>query len=472
MPGAASHAADQAGRNTQLLAQLARVSLAEREALLRGLIEARLGAFLGWPEARRLAPDQRLLALGIDSLRAVDFKILLETELGCALRTSLLFDHPTLEALAHHLVHALGEPPPEAVGAPAPAAPASDGHAPAGPDVGVPRIGEMGEMAQMAQMSEPQLLGVLRAASARLAAIEAARSEPIAVVGIGCRFPGGATTAEQFWQLQLDAIDAITEVPPQRWELSAFHDPDPAAPGKMIARHGGFLGDLALFDAAFFGISAREATQMDPQQRLLLECAWEALEHGGQSPRQLAGAPVGVFIGSGIAEYAWSRHGVSLDRVGPYFSVGESISMVSGRVAYSLGLTGPALTLDTACSSSLVAVHLACEAIRRGECRAALAGGVNLMIIPRISVALSKAEMLSHDGRCKTFSAAANGYVRAEGCGVIHLKRLSDARRDGDRVLAVVRGSAVNQDGASAGLTAPSGPAQEAVIRRALQAGG
>ena len=313
---------------------------------------------------------------------------------------------------------------------------------------------------------------MLRAASARLAAIEAARSEPIAVVGIGCRFPGGATTAEQFWQLQLDAIDAITEVPPQRWELSAFHDPDPAAPGKMIARHGGFLGDLALFDAAFFGISAREATQMDPQQRLLLECAWEALEHGGQSPRQLAGAPVGVFIGSGIAEYAWSRHGVSLDRVGPYFSVGESISMVSGRVAYSLGLTGPALTLDTACSSSLVAVHLACEAIRRGECRAALAGGVNLMIIPRISVALSKAEMLSHDGRCKTFSAAANGYVRAEGCGVIHLKRLSDARRDGDRVLAVVRGSAVNQDGASAGLTAPSGPAQEAVIRRALQAGG
>jgi acyl transferase domain-containing protein/NADPH:quinone reductase-like Zn-dependent oxidoreductase/acyl carrier protein len=448
------------GTDASALARLSRAALEDGKAYLRGFVEARLGELLAWPEPRRLAPDQPLLALGIDSLRAVDFKIVLEAQLACSLRSSLLFDHPTLEALTHylavevfHLVPA-GEPRAHGGGA-------VGGHAGAAPAIEA-----------LDQMPEDQLLAVLRASSARLDALERARSEPIAVVGIGCRFPAGVTDAEALWRLQRDGIDAITEVPPGRWDLAAFYDPDPAAPGKMTARYGGFLGDLAQFDAAFFGISAREATQIDPQQRLLLECAWEALEHAGQAPRQLSGAPVGVFVGCRSSEYAWSRHGLSTEHVGPYFNVGDSISMTAGRVSYLLGLTGPSLALDTACSSSLVAVHLACEAIRRGECRAALAGGVHVMIMAVTSVGLSKAGMLARDGRCKTFSAAADGYVRAEGCGVIYLKRLSDARRDGDRVLAVVRGSAVNQDGASAGLTVPSGAAQEAVIRRALQVAG
>ncbi|HEX8108313.1 MAG TPA: type I polyketide synthase, partial [Kofleriaceae bacterium] len=421
-----------AGRPPSLRSRLSRAPLNQAELILRDVVQARLAELLGWPEVRQLAPDQSLLELGIDSLRAVDFKLLLEAELDCSLRSSLLFDHPTMAALVRYLAaDALGLAP-----------------------------------------AEPE---IVHASSEQLQAIARARAEPIAVVGIGCRFPGGqevASTAEQFWQLQLDAVDAITEVPPTRWDASAFYDPDPAAPGKMATRHGGFLGDLTRFDAQFFGISAREATQMDPQQRLLLECAWEAIEHAGQAPRQLSGAPVGVFVGCRSSEYGWSRHGLSTEGVGPYFNVGDSTAMTSGRLSYLLGLTGPSVALDTACSSSLVAVHLACEAIRRGECSAALAGGVHVMVMATTSVGLSKAGMLSRDGRCKTFSAAANGYVRAEGCGVVYLKRLSDARRDGDRVLAVVRGSAANQDGASAGLTVPSGAAQEAVIRRALQVAG
>jgi len=446
-----------AGGDPSLRARFARVSPEEAKALLREFLQARLGEFLEWPEARALEPEQSLLGLGIDSLRAVDFKILLETQLDCSLRSSLLFDHPTLEALTHYLAAEVLD-----------LVPADEGRV----NGGGARRGAAPIMDRVSEMSEAQLLAVLRESSARLHAMERARAEPIAVVGIGCRFPPGLTSAEEFWRLQLDAVDAITEVPPSRWDLAAFYDPNPAAPGKMSTRYGGFLGDLAQFDAQFFGISAREAMNMDPQHRLMLECAWEAVEHAGQSPKQLSGAPVGVFVGCRASEYAWSRHGLSTENINPYFAVGDSLSMASGRLSYLLGLTGPSVALDTACSSSLVAVHLACEAIRRGECSAALAGGVNVIILASGSIALSKAGMLSRDGRCKTFAAAADGYVRAEGCGVIYLKRLSDARRDGDRVLAVVRGSAVNQDGASAGLTVPNGPAQEAVIRRALEVGG
>ncbi|MEO7729983.1 MAG: type I polyketide synthase, partial [Kofleriaceae bacterium] len=450
-PGAEPALSGAAG--AALRAQLSRASLAEGVALLADFVAARLAELLGWPASRHLAPDHSLIGLGIDSLRAVEFKLLLEAELDCSLRSSLLFDHPTLAALAHHLAAEVFRLAPAAEPSRGPSAASATALA-------------------IDDLPAHQLLAVLHASAARLGAIEQARSEAIAVVGIGCRFPGGAVTAEQFWQLQLDGVDAITEVTADRWDAAALYDPDPAAPGKMVTRHAGMLGDLARFDAAFFGISAREAANMDPQQRLLLECAWEAIEHAGQSPRQLSGTPVGVFVGCRPSEYAWSRHGLATEQLGPYFAVGDALSMTAGRLSYVLGLTGPSLALDTACSASLVAVHLACEAIRRGECNAALAGGANVLLLAATSIALSKAGMLSPGGRCRTFAASADGYARAEGCGVVYLKRRSDAQRDGDRVLAIVRGSAVNQDGPSAGLTVPNGPAQEAVIRRALQVGG
>ncbi|HET7500125.1 MAG TPA: alpha/beta fold hydrolase [Kofleriaceae bacterium] len=456
-PDAASDRSASAEPRPELRSRLARASWDQATALLREFLQAQLAELMGWTEGSQVAPDRSLLGLGIDSLRAVDLKLAIEAALDCALRSSLVFDHPTIDGLARYLAgDVLG------------LAPAADhgGDAPARRDAAAP------DRPAIDAMSEHQLLAVLRESTARLHALGQARCEPIAVVGIGCRFPGGVASADEFWQLQLAAVDAITEVPPDRWDGAALYAPDPAAPGKMITRHGGFLGDLSQLDAAFFGISAREAASMDPQQRLLLECAWEAIEHAGQSPRELSGAPVGVFVGCRPSEYAWSRLGRATHDLGPYFAAGDALSMTAGRLSYVLGLTGPSMALDTACSASLVAVHLACEAIRRGECRAALAGGANVLLLASGSIALSKAGMLSPDGRCKTFAAAANGYARAEGCGVVYLKRLSDAARDGDRVLAVVRGSAVNQDGASAGLTVPSGPAQEAVIRRALEVAG
>ena len=308
---------------------------------------------------------------------------------------------------------------------------------------------------------------------ARLKAVESAAREPIAIIGLGCRVPGQANDAASFWRLLRDGVDATSDVPADRWDVDAFYHPDPDHPGTIATRRGGFLGDVSQFDPTFFGIARREAQGMDPQQRLLLEVAWEALEHAGQAPDTLERSNTGVYVGMAGSDYAYMQLETG-DRtlLDPHFASGIGHSVVSGRLSYLLGLQGPSVTIDTACSSSLVAVHQASQALRAGECRMALAAGVNLILSPDIYVALSRSRMLSPDGRCHTFDAAADGFARGEGCGVVVLKRLSDAVQDGDRVLAVIRGSAVNQDGASSGLTAPNGPQQEAVIREALSRSG
>ena len=294
-------------------------------------------------------------------------------------------------------------------------------------------------------------------------------AEPVAVVGVGCRFPGGVTGPASFWQLLLDGNDAVTEVPADRWNADDFYDRNPLAPGRMTTKWGGFVSDVAGFDAEFFGITPRETDAMDPQQRTLLEVAWEALENAGIPPDSLGGSRTGVVMGMS----SWDYTIVNIERraeIDAYVSTGNPHSTAVGRIAYVLGLRGPAVAVDTACSSSLVAVHLACQSLRLRESDLFLAGGVQLSLSPHSGIALSKWSALSPQGRCKTFDAGADGFVRGEGCGVVVLKRLSDAMRDGDRVLAVVRGSAVNQDGRSSGLTAPNVLAQRDVITDALRA--
>lgn len=312
----------------------------------------------------------------------------------------------------------------------------------------------------------------IRSLRARLKAAEDAAHEPIAIVGMGCRFPG-ANSPERFWLLLRNGVDAVAPVPANRWNKDAFYDPDPEAPGKMYLREGGFLEDVEGFDAAFFGISPREALRLDPQQRLMLEVCWEALEDAGIGPDSLAGSATGVFAGVMNGDYAFRQaHHLSPESVDPYMLAGSDLSFVAGRVAHFLGLEGPTIATATACSSSLVSVHLACQALRQRECDLALAGGVNLILDPTTPLMLTKLRALAPDGRSKTFDARANGYGRGEGCGVVVLRRLSDALAAGDRILAVIRGSAVNHDGHSAGLTVPNGHAQERVIRRALSEAG
>ncbi|PYQ39698.1 MAG: short-chain dehydrogenase, partial [Acidobacteria bacterium] len=303
----------------------------------------------------------------------------------------------------------------------------------------------------------------------RLDAMERARAEPIALIGLACRFPGGADP-EAFWRLLHEGGDAITEIPPDRWDVDAYYDPDPDAPGKMYTRQGGFIGAVDGFDPQFFGIAPREAVSMDPQQRLLLEVAWEALENAGQAPDRLAGSRTGVFIGIASSDYATLllRAEGHLGWIDAYRASGAAHSVASGRLSYVLGLQGPSMSVDTACSSSLVAVHLACQSLRSRESRMALAGGVHLALAPENSVTFAKSRMLARDGRCRTFDAGAEGFGEGEGCGLVVLKRLSDAVADRDLVLAVIRGGAINQDGASSGLTAPNGPAQQALLRDAL----
>ena len=317
-----------------------------------------------------------------------------------------------------------------------------------------------------------QALRKLEATESQLRALQHEKSEAIAVVGMGCRFPGEADTPEEFWRLLSAGRDAISEIPADRWDVSSLYDPDPQTPGKMYTRNGGFLRQIDGFDAGFFGISNREAPSIDPQQRLLLEVGWEALENAGLVPRQLAGSRVGVFVGLCTNDYSQLLAQRARTEIDAYLATGNSHSVAAGRLAFLLGFTGPALAIDTACSSSLVAVHIACQNLRQRECDLALAGGVNLMLTPDLTVNFCKALMLSPDGRCKTFDASADGFARGEGCGMVVLKRHSDAVRDGDPILALIRGSAINQDGRTSGLTVPNGPSQQAVIRQALENAG
>ncbi len=300
--------------------------------------------------------------------------------------------------------------------------------------------------------------------------LEYRQREPIAIIGLSCRFPM-ASNADEFWRLLDKGVDASREVPPERWDVDSYYDPDPDAKGMVYTRRGYYLDKIDEFDAAFFGISPREAELMDPQQRILLEQAWCAVEDAGIAIKDLDGSRTGVFVGATASDYAMMIQESYTDP-GPYFITGNTLNVLAGRLAYVLRLQGPAMAIDTACSSSLVSVHQACLSLRNGESNLVLAGGVNLMISPRTTIATCRAHMLSPDGHCKTFDASADGYARGEGCGMLVLKRLSDAERDGDRVLALVRGSAVNQDGRSSGLTVPNGPAQQKVIADALRVAG
>ncbi|HEV2149464.1 MAG TPA: polyketide synthase, partial [Longimicrobiaceae bacterium] len=303
----------------------------------------------------------------------------------------------------------------------------------------------------------------------RIERMERERAEPLAVVGMGCRFPGGADDPDRFWELLREGFDAVREIPADRWDADALYDADPDAAGKLSTRWGAFLDGVDRFDPDFWGIAPREAARMDPQQRILLEVAWRALEDAGLPAERLAGSRTGVFVGAHNHSTDYARmQFADPEGVDTYTGTGTSHAVLAGRLAYLLDLRGPSVCVDTACSSSLVAVHLACRSLRERESDLAVAAGVNLILAPDFTLAATRMKMLSADGRCKTFDAAADGIVRGEGCGVVVLKRLSDALRDGDRIRAVIRGSAINQDGHTNGLTAPSGLAQREVVRAAL----
>ncbi|WAS96619.1 type I polyketide synthase [Nannocystis punicea] len=433
--------------------RLSGLPTARRLERVRAAIQAEVGRVLSSGAA--VAIDRPLQELGLDSLMAVELRNALATRFGVGLPATLVFDAPTVASLAERVLAAM-----KLAEAPATEAAAKlvDGSATE------PADGLATEAATKLATGPADGLATNKAR------VGPAGEVPIAIVGMGCRLPGGVDDPEAFWRLLAEGRDAIAEVPRERWDAAALYDPDPSAVGKSICRSGGFLRDIDRFEPGFFGISPREAARMDPQQRLLLETSWEALERAGIAAERLGGSDTGVFVGLMYQEYG--ARTTDLAELDGYVSTGGAASVASGRLSYVLGLKGPSMTVDTACSSSLVTVHLACQALRRGECSLALAGGAALMLTPTVFVEFSRLRGLAPDGRCKSFAAGADGVGWSEGCGMLVLKRLPDALRDGDPVLGVIRGSAVNQDGRSNGLTAPNGPSQEAVIRKALAAAG
>ncbi|HEU5473873.1 MAG TPA: SDR family NAD(P)-dependent oxidoreductase [Actinophytocola sp.] len=414
-----------AGAATVLAARLAELSAAEQEQLLLDLVRDRTAAVLGHDSTEGIEPGRAFKDLGFFSLTAVELRNRLATATGLDLAPTLIFDHPTPLILAEYLWAEL--------------------------------------------MAAPRELAVATPGAV------AVTDEPIAVVGMGCRFPGGSDDPDRYWRALLDGVNGVREVPPDRWDAAAYYDEDRSAKGKAYTQHGGFLADIAGWDAAFFGMSPQEALRLDPQHRLLMELMWEALEDAGIAADRLRGSRTGVFVGMVDSSQYLKRQteaegAAPIDD--PYFGLGGSPSAAAGRIAYHLDLRGPCLTVETACSSSLVATHLAVQSLRRGECDLALVAASSALIHPDVFVGACKMGMLAGDGRTKSFDAAADGFVMGEGCGVVVLRRASDVGTDtgagGRRAHAVIRGSAITQDGQSNGLTAPNRAAQLAVIRAAL----
>jgi phthiocerol/phenolphthiocerol synthesis type-I polyketide synthase C len=420
-------------------------STAEIEQWLREALALAAGI-----RAEAVDPDMPFAGYGLRSVEMVTIVGDLERRLGTPLAPTVVWEHPTPAKLAEQL--AAGHRDATA--------------APAAPAAVVPTVPEpVTARDTTAREPAPQTAGPASSTPPE------ADGEPIAIIGIGCRFPGGADSPDSFWQLLTEGRDAVTEVPADRWDTARYASDDPAAPGRTNSRWGGFLEGVDRFDAAFFGISQQEAAHMDPQQRLLAEVAFEAVENAGVPTDRLAGTPTGVFVGISTFDYATGQLR-DLDAIDPYTGTGSALSIAANRLSYLLDLRGPSMAVDTACSSSLVAVLQACTSLQRGDCDLALAGGVNLVLSPAFAINFSKAGVMSADGRCKPFDAAADGYVRSEGAGVVVLKPLARALADGDPVHAVIRGGAVNQDGASNGLMAPNPQSQEAVLRAAHRRAG
>ncbi|MEM6107254.1 SDR family NAD(P)-dependent oxidoreductase [Mycobacterium sp. 050272] len=410
-----------ASGKTQLVEQLTNAPVQQRKRLLTDYLRDAV-AEVTRVDVAEIREDAGFFDLGMDSLMAVELRRRIEHGVGREIPITLVMDHPRLSDVADYL---------------------------------------LGDVLELSAQAAPR----------PVAAVTTRTDEPIAIVAVSCRFPG-APDPEAFWELLSSGVDAIREVPEDRFDIDEFYDPDPETPGKTYTRFGGFLDEIDGFDPEFFGISPREAVWIEPQQRLMLETVWEGLERAGYAPGALRGSRTGVFAGVAANEYAHLLSAEPIDKIEPYFITGNALNAIAGRVAFALGLEGPAVAVDTACSSALVAVHQACQALHAGDCDLALAGGVNVLLSPVTVIAASRARMLSPVGRCKTFDASADGYVRSEGCGILVLKRRSDAERDGDRVLALIPGSAVNSDGASSGLTVPNGGAQQRLIGAALSRAG